>query len=141
MSNFDNRPNKMKEYTSIKFQTLSLPCFNKYRELFYNLDGVKFIPKNLENLLTERGLAYWIMDDGYKASDGFYLCTESYSIEDHKILVDLLKNKFNLECSIHKTTNGNRLYIFSGSKEILFKIIKPFLLDHFNYKFISNNKI
>ena len=36
LSNFDSRANKMKEYTAIKFQTLSLPCFNKYRELFYN---------------------------------------------------------------------------------------------------------
>ena len=35
MSKFDNRPNKNKEYTSIKFQTLSLPCFNYYRENFY----------------------------------------------------------------------------------------------------------
>src|ERR1051325_5368072 len=40
MSKFDKRPNKMKEYSAIKFQTLSLPCFNKYRELFYNSEGV-----------------------------------------------------------------------------------------------------
>ena len=80
MSKFDNRPNKMKEYSSIKFQTLSLPCFNKYRELFYNQEGIKYIPSNLE--LTERGLAYWIMDDGYNSVSGFYLCTESYSIND-----------------------------------------------------------
>jgi len=45
MSNFDNRPNKMKEYTSIKFQTLSLPCFNKYREMFYTNNGIKIIPQ------------------------------------------------------------------------------------------------
>jgi hypothetical protein len=36
LSRFDNRPNKMKTYHAVKFQTLSLPCFNKYRELFYN---------------------------------------------------------------------------------------------------------
>ena len=135
MSNFDNRPNKMKEYTSIKFQTLSLPCFNKYRELFYNLDGVKFIPKNLENLLTERGLAYWIMDDGYNSVSGFYLCTESYSINDHQILIELLRNKFNLKSSVHKTTNGNRLYIHGSSKDDLLQLIKPYLLSHFYYKF------
>ncbi len=58
LSRFDDRPNKMKEYSSIKFQTLSLPCFNKYRELFYNSEGVKFIPDNLEQLLTVKGLAY-----------------------------------------------------------------------------------
>jgi hypothetical protein len=62
MSNFDSRPNKNKTYSSIKFQTLSLPCFNKYRELFYNSStegvGVKIIPSDLENLLTPISLAY-----------------------------------------------------------------------------------
>jgi hypothetical protein len=135
MSSFDNRPNKMKEYSSIKFQTLSLPCFNKYRELFYSLNGIKFIPKILDMLLTERGLAYWIMDDGYKSVNGFYLCTESYTLEDHQVLVSVLRNKFNLNCNIHKITNGNRIYIFGNSRDRLLELIKPYLLDHFNYKF------
>ena len=75
------------------------------------------------------------MDDGYKAVNGFYLCTESYSIEDHQILISILKNKFNLECSIHKTSNGNRIYILSSSKDRLLELIKPYLLEHFYYKF------
>jgi len=54
---FDTRPNKNKLYKSAKFNTISLPCFNEFRELFYN-KGVKIIPKNLDNLLTARGLAY-----------------------------------------------------------------------------------
>ena len=74
------------------------------------------------------------MDDGYKAGNGFYICTESYSYEDHQILISVLKNKFKLECSIHKTTNGNRLYILSSSRNRLIELIKPYLLDHFSYK-------
>jgi hypothetical protein len=58
MSRFDSRPNKNKTYSSIKFQTLSLPCFNKYKELFYNSEGVKIIPSELEDLLTPISLAY-----------------------------------------------------------------------------------
>jgi hypothetical protein len=58
MSKFDSRPDKMKEYGAIKFVTLSLPCFNVYRELFYNSEGKKRLPENLEELLTARGLAY-----------------------------------------------------------------------------------
>ena len=58
MSQFDSRPNKMKNYFAIKFQTLSLPCFNIFREMFYNSVGVKIIPANLGELLTARGLAY-----------------------------------------------------------------------------------
>lgn len=73
LSRFDQRENKMKTYYSVKFQTLSLPCFNIYRELFYDKDKIKRIPKNISDLLTEKGLAYWIMDDGYKSQKGIYI--------------------------------------------------------------------
>ena len=124
----------MKTYHSVKFQTLSLPCFNKYRELFYNSDGIKIVPNNLESLLTEKGLAYWLMDDSYKSENGIYICSESFTNKENKILVSILKNKFGLNCSIHNTTNGDRIYIFSDSKTQLIKLIKPYLLPHFYYK-------
>lgn len=75
------------------------------------------------------------MDDGYNSVNGFYLCTESYSYEDHKILIQLFENKFKLKSSAHNTTNGYRLYIFGSSKENLLSLIKPYLLNHFYYKF------
>lgn len=103
--------------------------------MFYNSSGIKFIPHNLENLLKARGLAYWIMDDGYKSGKGFYLCTESYTLSDNEKLREILKNKFNLECGIHKHSNGHRLYIFSTSKDSLLELIKPYLIAHFYYKF------
>ena len=58
IKSFDDRPSKMKEYSAIKFQTLSLPCFNKFKNLFYNEEGIKIIPLNLEEILTNKGLAY-----------------------------------------------------------------------------------
>jgi hypothetical protein len=58
MSKFDSRANRNKVYEAIKFQTFSLPCFNLYKEIFYNKNGVKIVPLNLEELLTVRGLAY-----------------------------------------------------------------------------------
>lgn len=58
LSRFDSRPNKMETYHSIKFQTLSLKCFNRYKELFYNTEGIKIVPLNIEELLTAKGLAY-----------------------------------------------------------------------------------
>jgi len=97
LSRFDNRPDKMKEYGAIKFVTLSLPCFNVYRELFYNSEGQIILPENLEELLTARGLAYLIMDDGYKHRKALYISTESFSLDENEFLVKILKNKFNLE--------------------------------------------
>jgi hypothetical protein len=46
-----------KSYSSISFTTMQLPCFNEYRNLFYNLN-VKIVPENIYDLLTPRGLAY-----------------------------------------------------------------------------------
>ena len=72
-------------------------CFNIFRDLFYNEKGCKIIPHNLEDLLTARGLAYWIMDDGYKFNKGFYICTESFNQKEHEMLINILKkNNFNL---------------------------------------------
>src|SRR6266576_598481 len=89
-----------KEYKSIRFNTLTLPCFNYYWYLFSKFDGIKYnkiIPTNLSELLTPVGLAYWIMDDGTKmsGSNGLVLCTESFTLEEHYILIEVLKTNFN----------------------------------------------
>jgi hypothetical protein len=52
----DKRNNKT--YSSISFATLTLPCFSKYRDLFYNSQNKKIVPLNIEELLTPIGLAY-----------------------------------------------------------------------------------
>lgn len=137
-TSIDQRPGKKDLNISIKFWTQSLPCFNQFRELFYDELGTKYIPSNLDELITPRSLAYWAMDDGYKSGKGFYFCTESYTLEDNIKLSQILKNRFNLECGIHKHTNGHRLYVFSRSKDILLELIKPYLIEHFYYKFDLN---
>jgi hypothetical protein len=58
LSYYDNRDNKQKTYNSIKFQTFSLPCFNIIRENFYDSNGIKIIPNNIQDLLTPRSLAF-----------------------------------------------------------------------------------
>jgi len=58
----DKRTNN--SYSSVNFATLSLPCFNFYKILFYNSEDAssskKKVPSNIQDLLTPRGLAYWI---------------------------------------------------------------------------------
>ena len=134
-SSRDNRPGKKEFNVSIKFWTQSLPCFNLFRELFYDDSGLKYIPLNLEEMLTPIGLAYWAMDDGYKSGKGFYFCTESYTLEDNNRLCQILKSKFNLECGVHKHTNGHRLYVFSISMDEFLRLIGPYVNPHFGYKF------
>ena len=52
----DNRTKKT--YSAISFTTMQLPCFNEYREMFYDLNRKKVIPNNLIDLLSPRGLAF-----------------------------------------------------------------------------------
>jgi LAGLIDADG DNA endonuclease family len=47
-----------KTYSAISFTTMQLPCFNEYRELFYNSDKKKIVPENIDELLTPRSLAF-----------------------------------------------------------------------------------
>lgn len=47
-----------KEYFQYSFQTLSFKLFNEYREKYYDKNGRKIIPKDIEKEITERSLAY-----------------------------------------------------------------------------------
>ena len=56
-NSFVNKINN-KSYSSVYFATLTLPCFNYYRDLFYDINNKKIVPNNINKLLTPRGLAY-----------------------------------------------------------------------------------
>ena len=91
-------------------------------------------PGNIANELTHRSLAIWIMDDGQQVKrGGVTLCTDSFDLEEVKILQEALKTNFNLETNIHKKKSKagdiyNRIYIpKAGLDEI-----KHNLLPHMN---------
>ena len=131
----DKRTNK--SYSSVSFATLSLPCFNYYRSLFYNSDNIKVIPMNIETLLTPRGLAYYIMDDGSLQNKGLHLNTYGFTSEDVLRLKHTLENMFgvnSLKCSIHKHQNGDRIYIWEESMNCLRSNIAQFMHKDMLYK-------
>lgn len=101
-------------YSSVNFQTLTLPCFTYYRELFYNLNK-KIVPLNIKQLLTPRGLAYWIMDDGSLQNKGLHLSTYGFTYEEVVLLKETLENLFSpenyIKCTIHYHKKGYRIYI------------------------------
>lgn len=79
------------------------------------------------------------MDDGYKAGDGFYFSTESYTLSENHFLANLLQDKFGLVCGVHTHTNGHRLFVRSSSRVKFIELIKPNLLQMFNYKLELDN--
>jgi hypothetical protein len=119
----DRKPDSCtgKIYFRITFNTYSLPCFNYYYDLFYK-DRVKTIPLNIGELLTARSLAYWAMDDGNKKGNGFHLNTHSYTLSEVELLIKVLKQNFNLNCSIQKSVK-NQLIIYKLIQWIIFDLL------------------
>jgi len=139
----DKRTNN--SYSSVNFATLSLPCFNYYKNLFYNSDGAsqKIVPSNIQDLLTPRGLAYWIMDDGSIQNKGLHLNTYGFSNQDILNLKYSLEKMFGentLKCSIHKHKKGDRIYIWGESMDVIRHNINKFMHKNMLYK-INSDKL
>lgn len=130
---FDERVDKT--YNGLEFTTLRYPCFNEYRSLFYNIEGVKTIPANIGELLTPLSLAYWVMDDGTKQSSGFTLCTDSFSLSEVKLLISTLKEKFDLNCNLVNYNNKSyRIYIKAESMGKFRDLVQPYIHSSMEYK-------
>jgi len=138
----DKRTNKT--YSSVLFATLTLPCFTFYRELFFNSQGKKIVPLNINQLLTPRGLAYWIMDDGSIQNKGLHLNVYGFSFDEVINLKNTLENLFLfkwgsiIKCSIHNHKKGYRLYIFAESLIIVRNHIHQYMHKDMLYKINPN---
>ena len=89
--------------------------------------GIKILPNTIEYYLTPLALAIWIMDDGSRAGKGLKLATNNFKFDECNELTNILRNKYNLKVSIHKTGHINQwnLYIHKESIINLNLIIKP----------------
>ena len=113
---------------------MQLPCFNVFRELFY-LSNVKVVPNNIYDLLTPRGLAFWIMDDGSRHGTGLHIGVYAFSNDDVDKLMFTLQDKFKLRCSIHYNKDKKpRIYIFKESMPNLIDLVKPYFIKKMLYK-------
>ncbi|RYX79692.1 hypothetical protein EON70_00750 [bacterium] len=140
-----------KQYFSTKFATYSFSSLNFIHEAFYVKDSekrfVKRVPPSIGDMLTERGLAHWIMDDGspYKSgrkTGGLRLSTDSFSFQDVSTLQKALLDNFSLESTLHrhKMQPGNYKPIISISKDQrprLKKLCGKYFVDAMMYKLES----
>ena len=120
---------------SLYFRTLAMPCLNYYHELFYK-DNIKMIPRNLEELLTARGLAYWIMDDGSKSvHNQTILHTRSFNKEDVEYIQTVLNKNFELRTRLEEKIEDQWvIYIPVRQKIKLVDIVGPYMHKSIMYK-------
>jgi len=126
---------KNKEHFGYEFNTYTFRSFNWIYDMFYR-KGKKIISPKLENYLTPLALAIWIMDDGGWANPGVRISTYNFSLDETKYLILLLKNLYNLDCTLQILKNGiqSSIYIKKKSVPNLIKIVLPYMHNSMYYK-------
>lgn len=126
---FDKRNNKYWERYYL--QSKSLPIFKEYRDIWYNSEGKKIVPKNLE--FTPNILSTWLNDDGCIVNYGTTLTlqfsTQGFFKEDVELLRDLLSKYIGENIRVNK---HGKYFILRGSTVAaikFIKIIEPIMLD------------
>lgn len=125
---------------SWRFLTISHPEFTKFYQMFYR-KGKKIIPESIKKLLNNPlTLAVWIMDDGTKSGESFFLNTQNFTRKEQEELIRCLKENFGIEgkINIHSYWKGKILYrirINSISLEKFYKLVGSYILPQFRYKF------
>lgn len=123
-----------KNFLGLEVSTRALPCFTMLRDIFYK-GRKKIIPENLYDLLTYEGLAHIIMGDGAFTSKGITLNFQCYSVKELILFINVLKIKFDLDCTLHKNRNQYVVYIRVHSAKSLYPKIKNFIVPSMRYKF------
>jgi len=114
-------------------KTRSYPILNELYNLFIK-NNVKIIKEDLFYFLSPKSLAYWIMSDGVSNQYGLTFCTDAFTIKEVIILINILKIRFDLNCSLHYSNKCPRIYIKAKSMAKLRFIIKPYLIPFSKYK-------
>ncbi|BDI12839.1 hypothetical protein, partial (mitochondrion) [Phanerochaete sordida] len=123
-----------REFYGIEIITRALPCFTLLREMFYN-GRIKIIPENLYDLITYEGLAHIIMGDGSFKFNGILLNLQAFSVKELILFINVLKIKFNIDCTLHKSRNHYTVYITVDSCRKLYPKIKNYIVPSMRYKF------
>ena len=125
---------KGKRFHGLQFFTRSMPCFTELYFLFYP-KGVKIIPKDIYNLLTPVALAHLIMGDGQSRDLGLVLCTDSFTLQEVVLLLNVLIIRYNFICTIRTNNPGQyRIYISEKSMNSLKTKVSPFMTKTMLYK-------
>lgn len=75
------------------------------------------------------------MGDGDARQHGLILCTNSYSVQDVVLLMNVLMIRYRLDCTIRlKRENEYLIYIREGSMSLLRSIVTPYFHQSMRYK-------
>ena len=85
--------------------------------------------------LDVRGLAIWYMDDGsFSKANNITISSNSFTLEEHEVLVKLLQHKFDLTATIGKTRTYYELKFNVSESKKLLELVKDYMHENLDYK-------
>lgn len=106
-------------------------------------DSKKHITKEWVDELTPVSLAFWYMDDGSicnadnaNVRPTINISTNGFSYEECELLVEMLRNKFNITAEIRTKASykGNVLYLNTENTDKFTTLIAPYICASMKYK-------
>lgn len=135
-------PKTGKLVTQYWFGTRYLLLFKELHNQWYkkiNDKNVKIVPLNIKEVLKPRGLAHWIMGDGYWNGNTVYLCRDCYTEKEVILLIDTLNCNFGIISKKVKRLPKSgvicwRIRIDPKSVDKLRETVTPFMIPDILYK-------
>ena len=139
---YDNRTNKF--YGRVFLWTKTHPLLTRYYHALY-IKNKKIIDKSILERISPLALAIWYCDDGsfgyinQNAKIATYL-----SYKENKILIDFLKERFDINCTINRDLESYHIYFSVQEIRKFLSLIKDYVPKCMNYKLCpfaeENNK-
>ncbi len=129
---------KSGECISYHFKSKTNPIFTEFRNLYYK--DKKVLNDDIKNI-DEFALAIWYMDDGNisrpkNKKAHIELNTQSFSVDEINLLVNLLKDKWNIRSARMSYSNIIRISVLDCQRFL--DIIEPYKINCLNYKWVLN---
>ena len=115
-------------------------CYEKFKEFsdLFKVGDIKIIPVNIIDYLDPLTVAVWYQDDGHTTKWYSDLCTQGFTKEDNEILIQALKNKYDIIPTIRWSKGKYVLqpYLHFSFEEHrkLHKLVDPLFHSCFEYK-------
>ena len=131
---------KGKVFFCYKFNTYTYSSFNWIHDFLYKWDSdnhqyLKII-SNILYLFTPMAWAIWFMNNSVKPGNTARIATNGLTLEEVNILCLTLKNKFNINTTLKKSSQnqGYIIYINKDSMTNFANLIKPHMIKSLYYK-------
>lgn len=125
---------------SIRLSTKSHPKYTTLHERFY-ATGRKEVSVHDLKKFDAVSLACLVQDDGSwnqnknQSYYRFYICTESFSEAENKLLRDTIASHLNVHADVVNYKTKHRLCFKKNQVDKLYEIVQPYLAPSFYYKF------